>query len=154
MAWTFSHAPMGCGGDAQECVICRKMATRHVLATRGHEKRHAAMCMACAEAAEIKAITPGDTTVKPAPASEPVLAAVKPAPPLKDPPRKRITFPIPEGAPVGTCRSCSASIVWIMTASMKRMPVDAFGPNKGESHFAHCVNADQHRKPRGAQVRQ
>lgn len=60
------------------------------------------------------------------------------------------------------CRSCGAPIVWVVTESGKRMPLDA-KPEKrfvvdvdGKayvrdtyvSHFAHCPNAAQHRRPK------
>jgi hypothetical protein len=76
------------------------------------------------------------------------------------------------------CRSCQAEIVWAVTDTGKRMPLDAepvsaahrpsglFVLDEGgehplaftlaagqplyRSHFATCPNADQHRKPRGA----
>ena len=66
------------------------------------------------------------------------------------------------------CRSCGAEIVWAVTATGKRMPLDA-KPEKrvvleprdvfGEiaevkdtfvSHFATCPDADQHRRREGA----
>lgn len=76
-----------------------------------------------------------------------------------------------------TCRSCGAPVIWAVTASGKRMPVDAepveggnvrlddvglpdpqavvFGGFSADhadtlhkSHFATCVNAAQHRRPR------
>lgn len=56
-------------------------------------------------------------------------------------------WPIPPGAPEKTCRSCSAPIVWIVTASGKRMPVDP----DGVSHFETCPNAAQHRRS-GAEI--
>lgn len=55
------------------------------------------------------------------------------------------------------CKSCRAMIIWLKTAAGKNMPVDAdtvepadeeFNSEKHTSHFATCVNADQHRKPR------
>lgn len=62
-----------------------------------------------------------------------------------------------------TCRSCGAEIVWAITKSGKRMPLDAdpvtgLGvfvfdngyavdpPPLRRSHFATCPNADEHRK--------
>lgn len=64
------------------------------------------------------------------------------------------------------CRSCNAEIIWAVTATGKRMPVDAAPSANGNihlegttaivldepvdgartSHFATCPNADQHRK--------
>jgi hypothetical protein len=55
-----------------------------------------------------------------------------------------VAFLIPAGEPIRSCRSCGASIYWILTASGKRMPVDP----DGTSHFATCPNAAHHRKPR------
>jgi hypothetical protein len=70
--------------------------------------------------------------------------------------------------PIASCRSCGAPIVWAVTSSGKRMPLDAraavvFGldttsdpplATRGQgdplyvSHFATCPNAAQHRKSR------
>jgi len=58
------------------------------------------------------------------------------------------TFPIPPAAPVTRCRSCGAPVIWIVTAKGKRMPVEAEGAKRGESHFAHCEHAADWRKPR------
>jgi hypothetical protein len=55
------------------------------------------------------------------------------------------------------CRSCNARIIFLETASGKRMPCEAdsvepddqeFDPKRHESHFAKCPKADQHRRPR------
>lgn len=55
------------------------------------------------------------------------------------------------------CRSCGTLIVWMVTKSGKRMPVDATSAKFGDkefdhtrhvSHFATCPNANQHRKPK------
>jgi hypothetical protein len=59
---------------------------------------------------------------------------------------KPITFAIPPGAPVKACRTCKASIVWVVTPRGVRMPVEASGIKRGESHFAHCAQADMWRK--------
>lgn len=59
------------------------------------------------------------------------------------------TFPIPPAAPVAECRSCGGAIVWItMAVSGRRMPVEASGEKRGESHFAHCPQASEHRRSR------
>lgn len=59
--------------------------------------------------------------------------------------------------PVAYCRSCGDPIVWIVTNAGKNMPVDAgtieagdevFVPERHRSHFATCVHAAHHRKPR------
>lgn len=69
-----------------------------------------------------------------------------------------------------TCRDCGASVLWCVTESGNRMPVDAKpikkvmvlkinpqdrnGPplakfvDQYESHFAHCSAADARRKPK------
>ena len=53
-------------------------------------------------------------------------------------------FPIPEGEAPGACRSCGASIVWMVTEAGKRMPLSlATARRAGErrvalSHFADC----------------
>jgi len=54
---------------------------------------------------------------------------------------KPVTFPISEGADVTYCRSCRVSVAWIVTRSGKRMPVEAYGVKRGESHFANCRDA-------------
>jgi len=63
------------------------------------------------------------------------------------------------------CRTCQAAIIWAVTVSGKRMPLDAkpevrfiLNEDTGTtsarktymSHFATCPNAAQHRKPREA----
>ncbi len=60
-------------------------------------------------------------------------------PPAAD--RKRVTFAIPPSAPVKSCRSCGAPIVWVKSVGGSNMPLEAEGPNRGESHFAHCAQA-------------
>lgn len=63
---------------------------------------------------------------------------------------------------ISRCRSCDASIVWMITNTGSRMPVDAdsvdeselewfngspvFDPQEHESDFATCPNANQHRR--------
>ena len=57
------------------------------------------------------------------------------------------------------CSSCSAPIVWFVTAAGKRMPVDEattqptdaahqLDLKRHKSHFATCPNANQHRRAR------
>jgi hypothetical protein len=58
--------------------------------------------------------------------------------------RPPVTFSIHANAPLQSCRSCSASIYWIVTGNNRKMPVDP----SGVSHFATCPNAAEHRKPR------
>lgn len=58
--------------------------------------------------------------------------------------RAPLRFQIPPGTPARDCRSCSARIFWIVTATGKKMPVDP----DGHSHFSTCPNAAQHRRPR------
>lgn len=58
------------------------------------------------------------------------------APPIAE--RRRVVFPIPPSAPVKGCRSCGARVIWIVTSRGNRMPVEAEGERRGESHFAHC----------------
>jgi hypothetical protein len=60
----------------------------------------------------------------------------------------KVAFAIPKDATVSMCSTCGESIVWIVTAKGRRMPVDAFGDTRGVSHFASCPQADQHRQPR------
>ncbi len=78
----------------------------------------------------------------------------------------------------GSCRSCGASIVWVVTEHGKKMPIDAQplawpdgnlelstvgaevrvrvvkertpDGNMYRSHFASCKSAAQHRKPKGS----
>ncbi len=62
-----------------------------------------------------------------------------------------VTFPIPPSAPIVSCRSCKAPIVWVLTVKGNRMPVDytrdgASRPAAGTSHFATCPNADDWRR--------
>jgi hypothetical protein len=57
--------------------------------------------------------------------------------------RAPLTFPVPPSAPIASCRSCGAAVVWIVTPAGKRMPVDV---STHVSHFATCPNAAQHRK--------
>jgi hypothetical protein len=45
-----------------------------------------------------------------------------------------MTFDIPQGTPARECRSCGATIYWVVTSAGKRMPVDP----DGESHFGTC----------------
>lgn len=52
---------------------------------------------------------------------------------------------IPEGwTPdnIGHCRSCGAEVLWCLTASRRKAPVD----RSGTSHFATCPQADSWRK--------
>lgn len=55
------------------------------------------------------------------------------------------------------CRSCNAKIIFLPTATGKKMPIDAdtvepddeeFDRDKHTSHFSSCPNASKHRKPR------
>lgn len=59
--------------------------------------------------------------------------------------RAPVTFPIPPGAPIAACRTCKADIIWITTASGRKMPCNP----DGTSHFATCEHAHEHRQPRG-----
>lgn len=43
----------------------------------------------------------------------------------------------------GTCRSCGAEILWIVTSAGKRAPMNLDGTT---SHFATCPQADRWRK--------
>jgi hypothetical protein len=53
------------------------------------------------------------------------------------------------------CRSCRARIIFLTTATGKKMPVSAdtvepedenYDASRHESHFASCPGADQHRR--------
>ena len=56
----------------------------------------------------------------------------------------------------GTCRSCGAQILWVVTGKGKRAPLDpvwhVVTDEEGHSyrghmnHFATCPSADQHRR--------
>lgn len=65
------------------------------------------------------------------------------------PSNRRVTFPIPPATPTTSCRSCGAPVVFVRTQSGRWMPVEANGDKRGESHFAHCPQAAEHRRPRG-----
>ena len=54
---------------------------------------------------------------------------------------------VPDGYEVsdlGTCRSCDAPMLWLITPKGHRMPWSL----AGVSHFSDCPNARQHRRPR------
>ena len=53
-------------------------------------------------------------------------------------------FPIPPATPPRACRSCGASVFWIITTRGRRMPANA----DGTSHLSNCPNAAEHRRPR------
>jgi len=57
--------------------------------------------------------------------------------------RPPLTFEVPPGTPFTECRTCGATIQWIVTKRQKRMPVDV--PER-TSHFATCPDADKWRK--------
>ena len=61
---------------------------------------------------------------------------------------RRITFDIPAGSVVAACRSCDQRFAWVKMPSGKMMPVEVDGIHVGESHFANCVGAAAHRKPK------
>ena len=71
-------------------------------------------------------------------------------------------FDVPPGTAPSECRSCTAEVYWIVTASGKRMPVDCdveggYSPDaaraneglvpegRGISHFATCPDASKWR---------
>jgi len=67
--------------------------------------------------------------------------------------RQPVVFPIPSRAPVHTCSSCGAPVVFITTAKGKWMPLslnkaksNVLGERVAPSHFSDCPNAAQHRK--------
>lgn len=55
-------------------------------------------------------------------------------------------YEIPTGAPRALCRACGYPIVFIVTPKGKRMPVDAEGDKRGQSHFATCSDPKRFRK--------
>ena len=65
-------------------------------------------------------------------------------------PKKRITFDIPPGSRVSSCRSCEQRIAFVAMPSGKVMPVEVDGIHVGESHSANCVGAAAHRKPKAS----
>lgn len=60
----------------------------------------------------------------------------------------KLTFEIPPDAQRVQCKSCKAWCVWIDTRSGKRMLIQAEGETRGESHFAHCPQANTFRRSR------
>lgn len=57
--------------------------------------------------------------------------------------RAPLTFAVPPSAPIAKCRSCGSPVVWIMTATGRRMPVN---PDTRESHFATCPQSAEWRR--------
>lgn len=147
MPWTTSESPLP-GAEVHHCDAqgCKGLARVHFLSLESEtgNRRMAKRCDAHAE--EIRATiekrraAPVGSAPKPAPADP----MAPPAPPKRAP----LLFEIPDGATPTTCRSCGDTIFWVLTKNMKRMPVDAFGDHRGESHFSTCPQANQHRKPR------
>jgi hypothetical protein len=74
--------------------------------------------------------------------------------------RAPLLFPVPEGAEVTRCRSCGATVVWVITEGNakrpgKRMPLSAaktetnvLGERVAPSHFADCPQANDWRRKR------
>jgi hypothetical protein len=102
--------------------------------------RNIALCEPCAVQLREK------LKLEPVPPQPP--APTDPMETAAPPKRPAIKFPIPEGAEVTSCRTCGESVIWVLTRNDKRMPVEAFGEERGESHFIRCKQADQHRRPR------
>jgi hypothetical protein len=67
----------------------------------------------------------------------------KPAEKPKRPPK---IYTIPEHHSVTTCKSCVAAIVFVTTESGSPMPVEPYGEHRGEPHWIHCPNANEHRR--------
>ena len=75
-------------------------------------------------------------------------------------PKRRVDFEVPEGAVATECTSCRAAIVFVELkerpdGSPRRMPLDLLTAQRGldgvvrcESHFAHCPDAETHRRRR------
>lgn len=55
-------------------------------------------------------------------------------------------FDIDPKAVIVGCRSCGARIVFAITSKGKRMPVEAEGETRGQSHFAFCNDPKRFRK--------
>lgn len=75
--------------------------------------------------------------------------------------KARVDFEVPLGARVSNCSSCGAGIVWMavgehsdgrpkpmMPLDLRSMQRGLDGVDRAESHFAHCPNAEQHRRKR------
>lgn len=149
MPWTLKIHLTG-AGESPDCTIagCAKLARHHVTALQYDgelvvDSKYGRLCDQHLAEARAKCGVPAGPVV--APPAEPEPAAAAPEAPKPKPPR---TWPIPAGAKPTTCSSCPTAVYWILTENMKRMPIDAFGPTAGQSHFSTCPNADQHRKPR------
>lgn len=50
------------------------------------------------------------------------------------------TYPVPPGAPVKRCQSCGDPIIWTLTETGAKMPIN---PADGVSHYATCPQAKQ-----------
>jgi len=57
-----------------------------------------------------------------------------------------LVFDVPAQAPRVLCRACGHPIVFVLTSKNKRMPVDAEGEKRGQSHFATCTDPKRFRK--------
>lgn len=147
MGWVTTEFPTGFAEDTAcqhdgctSSAACRFVSVNKDLGGR----RSTARCEK--HAAEIRAKAGVPVPVQTVPADP--LPPAPPAPAAPAPERKRVVFPIPEKHRITLCRSCTAAIIWIVTANGRRMPLEPYGDKRGESHFAHCAHADQHRKPR------
>lgn len=58
--------------------------------------------------------------------------------------RETLRFDVRPGTPASSCRSCGATVFWIVTPRGRKMPVDG----DGTSHFASCPHAAEHRRAR------
>lgn len=67
--------------------------------------------------------------------------------------KRVVVFTVPEGAREERCRSCEASVAWVLTEAGKWMPLslakaerNVLGELVAPSHFSDCPNAAQHRR--------
>lgn len=157
MPWMTRCFPLYPSDNCPDCGTCGRDGVARFTSTRVDETgaptkgegslRTVILCQSHAEALRAKLGIQAVSPVPPGPDAPPEGSQAAPQAPAGRPP---LVFPIPPGADVTSCRSCSESIVWILTRNQKRMPVDAFGPTRGQSHFATCTHAGQHRKTRKA----
>jgi hypothetical protein len=56
------------------------------------------------------------------------------------------TYEIPANAERSRCRACPEVLAFVRTEKGHMMPVNAMGPHRGESHFAHCTDPKRFRK--------
>jgi hypothetical protein len=72
--------------------------------------------------------------------------------PAEKPKRPAVEWHVPRPTKESRCRSCGARVVWVETATGKKMPLDLShartledGESAAPSHFAFCKDADRWR---------